>query len=90
MPNASDDWGYDPIDGRPSVTDSLTPYSTFHELLENSPQFFEKVGTKNHVIWPSALSYKLHDLVVSKMPLSGDEAVNTSHSFNFTNKCSKS
>lgn len=75
MPNASDAWGYDPIDGRPSVTNSPTPYSTFHELLENTPQFFEKVGTKNRAIWPSALSYKLHDLVVSNMPISGDGAV---------------
>lgn len=75
MPNASDDWGYDPIDGRPSVTDSPTPYPTFPQILSQSSDFFKKIKTTDRKIWPNQLHPDLHGLVAAKLPLFPDDEI---------------
>lgn len=44
MPNASDDQGYDPIDGKPSVMDSPPPYPIIPEQFKDSPKFLSSFG----------------------------------------------
>lgn len=53
MPNASDSDHYDPIDGRPSVTDSIPPYAILPHELYTQPKFNQAIGKLK---WPESVS----------------------------------